>query len=688
MSEQEEKPASNSLGETLECNSPNSVDSLDDAKVSEASWETMKSKRKQNRRKSFSRRLSNGGTKKRFTSVYTPTQASIIKQTSKAAVKQLTASDEGKKTKPTSLTIPISPNFRIEKRLKSASKPAQLSSDVIAWKKLDEERKAEEERIKKSKKLYEQLRQNKTPVTVRGTKKFLLRSQISTTSAKQRRTSNTPRSVGSKVVARRRSLGLKSSKKMAPPSQHRRNTIVQPFKFATDKRNEGRKPGKEFEKMAIDILKETPTAELIEKFFRDPRSHNVPKMKNKLTIPSSPELRTEKRGKINQATEIKPLSREEMEEAEMMEIRSKPFKARLVDKRIFESAGELGVPKIEAKASTELKSFHSYSDLRAIKRNEELEKKKKVLSPKIKAFKARALPTYIKQQPKLEPPPPAKLTKPMSPKMNGGRRASMAPERWQRQAYHKPADEPLVKGMTKMSLTQPKEFNLQTSVRGEARRSTQEMILAKQLQEEAEAREVKPIPLPNFHKCPSFKEPKRKESTIPTPFDLRSVARHEDAVLQLQKENVPKQASFRALPLPPSTFEAPKQVESLRPPLLPMPVKLASDERAVRRAEFNEKMNVKMMELELNQELLAKEKLEQANRKIKLLRRTSVQEGGMAFKAAPVLEEDPFPIKCHLPPPPATEAVTPKLKTAERASKRMAKKDVVNPELTEALRGM
>eukprot|EP01034_Spumella_vulgaris_P013762 gene13762-17576_t len=48
--------------------------------------------------------------------------------------------------------------------------------------------------------------------------------------------------------------------------------------------------------------------------------------------------------------------------AVMREIKSKPFKARVLNKKIFESMGELSVPKVEAKAYTEFQGFDLCSD--------------------------------------------------------------------------------------------------------------------------------------------------------------------------------------------------------------------------------------------------------------------------------------------------------------------------------------
>jgi hypothetical protein len=82
-----------------------------------------------------------------------------------------------------------------------------------------------------------------------------------------------------------------------------------------------------------------------------------------ITVGQSPKLRTKKRGQFA-ASRPKPPTHEEQEAAEMEEIGRHPFKALPLDRRIFDSAGEMGVPKVAARPVTEPHEFEFRSDKR------------------------------------------------------------------------------------------------------------------------------------------------------------------------------------------------------------------------------------------------------------------------------------------------------------------------------------
>jgi hypothetical protein len=78
---------------------------------------------------------------------------------------------------------------------------------------------------------------------------------------------------------------------------------------------------------------------------------------------SSPKLRTQERGQ--HIVKAKIPTQEEREAAEMEEIQKHPFRARPLDRRIFESTGELGVPKVAARPVTEPVEFSLQVDKRS-----------------------------------------------------------------------------------------------------------------------------------------------------------------------------------------------------------------------------------------------------------------------------------------------------------------------------------
>ena len=89
-----------------------------------------------------------------------------------------------------------------------------------------------------------------------------------------------------------------------------------------------------------------------------------------------------------------------MLEEEMIAINSKPFKARPLDKRIFESSGEMGVPKIAARPVTEPSCFELKSDARAKQARIHIDTDDSTVVPST-AFKARPLPAYVTDKSKI-----------------------------------------------------------------------------------------------------------------------------------------------------------------------------------------------------------------------------------------------------------------------------------------------
>lgn len=92
----------------------------------------------------------------------------------------------------------------------------------------------------------------------------------------------------------------------------------------------------------------------------------------------------------------------------MTAIKSKPFKARLLDRRIFESSGEMGVPKIAARPVTEPSCFELKSDARAKQarihmnnNNNNIDHDDSTVVHPSTAFKARPLPAFVTDKSKI-----------------------------------------------------------------------------------------------------------------------------------------------------------------------------------------------------------------------------------------------------------------------------------------------
>jgi hypothetical protein len=111
----------------------------------------------------------------------------------------------------------------------------------------------------------------------------------------------------------------------------------------------------------------------------------------------------------------------------MEDFQKRPFKAKPVDRRIFESCGELGVPKVSVKPPTIPVEFNLKTEKRGFfspraSRKSVLDSQENVEQDTSFQFKARPLPSFIKEAPIALPEPPVKKnfqpTVPVSPKFH------------------------------------------------------------------------------------------------------------------------------------------------------------------------------------------------------------------------------------------------------------------------------
>jgi hypothetical protein len=84
------------------------------------------------------------------------------------------------------------------------------------------------------------------------------------------------------------------------------------------------------------------------------------------------------------------------------------------------------------------------------------------------------------------------------------------------------------------------------------------------------------------------------------------------------------------------TFEEQRHREEREAPVF-------SDMRAEKRKQFDLMMSEKLQQMKEMQDQLVRQKEEKENLAMKQLRRKSIEEGGLVFKAKPVLKKDPFP---------------------------------------------
>jgi hypothetical protein len=502
-------------------------------------------------------------------------------------------------------------------------------------------------------------------------------------------------------------------------------TVAQPFSFETEKRilihhmNHSQSNGnlEEEEKACLRQKKNSFTAsELMTKFFQQELRHyesNSNKEENEagassstgvkeLTKPVSPVLLTKRRAfsSSNSSGMILPLSKEEIEATEMEEIAKHPFKARPINKRIlYESHGEYGVPKVPVKPCTIPVEISLRTDKRAT--SPRLSRPSMSTDNEDRAvFKALPLPSFTAER---LPTPPSKKyfqpTVPISPKFHPiserensftrndefkelrKDRASSAPARRQKPHHsiveaQKKADNEAWKHQSsrdnqvtngRKEVTIPKEFHLESDLRGEFRKLQFQEQLMKEEEENAKKREVKALPLPSFSSL-SHSQPVvivSKPLTETQPFHLLSVDRHEASMeafhLQMMHDienkmmEEEKHKNFKAKPLPKSTYEPETIVvpstgkgdeENHHPNMIKsVEIILESDKRAEKRRQFDEMCKKQQFNQELLQQQLLQEKELNKQRELALLRRKSMEEGGLMFKAKPVLSQDPFPLK-------------------------------------------
>ena len=451
------------------------------------------------------------------------------------------------------------------------------------------------------------------------------------------------------------------------PSKKPTVTQIKPFRFRTKDRALSKG-----EPEMISSESVLTAAELIERFQRDPRSHDVPKVSGVLTLPKSPLLLTSAREKATRRPP--PPSSQELKDAQDAEALKYVFRARPLDPKIFQGGGEAGVPKVTAKTATEPCPFHLHTEDRSVVRRSIATSESSNHSV---AFKARPMPQFSSTQQAIEKKRATIIfhpTIPVSPNLSRPRRSASAPPRrphplagtrHPQRAESPPSHRPL-------TLTEPKEFHLRTAERG----LQHQAVLIRRLQQQemalSKAREVHAMPVPQLSK-PFVPRRSSKDLTEFEEFDLQSVMRHQaasaafrEAICSEERRRRAESGCFRARQPPETTYVAfaPKVEE--HEPIVAMPIELQTDKRAVERKEFDAKVALRKSQEEREQQERERLAEEEEERRLRELRAKPCSEGGMTFVASKVLESDPYPVK-HVIPPPLTEPHTPKLLTSQRA---------------------
>lgn len=528
----------------------------------------------------------------------------------------------------------------------------------MEYQELQKTKKAQEEEIKHRQMLYSKLRAcGQVHTTVRSTKELTIPvTPVSHLESRRgKKTYSTTTEAESTPV------------KPISHSSHLHVTIPVPFHLSGASKNTDKKE-------STDSTSSYTTAELLQKYQNNSlRKHEYIKPHVSVTIPHTPHLNTEKRS--NSVSRQRPQSFEDKEIEEMEKMKAKSFKARTLDKRIFESMGELGVPKVQPKEVTIPQEFNLLSDRRSSyhKQMSESMNSEQCSNETSFVFKAREMPNFSRDPRESIVHVPSKTTEANSPNFSGNLRASSAPARRQREKYQPPVSPPKTPKHI-ATLTDPVPFKFQTDARGEVAKSALQSRIERDMEAEKKAREVHATPYPEKIFAKSFHvQPADKKLTEFEEFQLASVDRHNESInklRELEKQRDLKQteeAIFHAKQMPKTTFETKFEVvASDRELTKPLDIRLAIDQRASRRKEYDDYIAKQIALKTKEKEKLVNDKLEMEKKTIQDLRKKSVDEGGLCFKATPIMEKDIYPVR-HVESAPLTEPVTPHLHTAARS---------------------
>ncbi|XP_030482220.2 protein TPX2 [Cannabis sativa] len=331
-------------------------------------------------------------------------------------------------------------------------------------------------------------------------------------------------------------------------------------------------------------------------------SHQNNQWKGHLTEPKTPLLQTSLRAR---PTKVKSSWEIEQEELEKLP----KFKAKPLNKKIFESKGELGMFCNVKKHITVPQEFHFATHERI--------------------------------------PPPStvadlfdKLSLNMEPRHN-----------------------PLPKNTT------PNPFHLHTEERGAEKEKKFIMEVVHKQWEEERARVPKANPYPYTTDYPVIPpKPEPKNCTKPNPFQLESLVRHEEEMQREREERERKEreeAQMRVFKAQPVLKEDPIPVpEKVRKPLTEVQgFSLHVDHRAVDRAEFDQKIKEKEVMYKRYREESEAARMQEEEKALKQLRRTMVPH------ARPVPNfNNPFCPQKSVKE--ATKAKSPNLRVLQRKEKK------------------
>eukprot|EP00761_Pharyngomonas_kirbyi_P009857 gb/GECH01009875.1/.p1 GENE.gb/GECH01009875.1/~~gb/GECH01009875.1/.p1 ORF type:complete len:754 (+),score=178.78 gb/GECH01009875.1/:1-2262(+) len=332
------------------------------------------------------------------------------------------------------------------------------------------------------------------------------------------------------------------------------------------------------------------------------------------------------------------------------EKKAKPFKARALDSRIFETAGELGVPRVRKKSLTRSEPFNFRTTSRFSKMKEPSQHEDQ--ENKSHQFKARPLSSRVlngvSSMPKVESRP---LTVPASPSFSYRGRSQLISssdkenENHNQHSHYQFKARPMPdynksmgnqKPIEKRPPTRPEPFCLKTNVRG----TTKEEALRRRLEEEREnlrkLRQFKAQPILEANDMTNSKVSiERRDPTKPEPFSLRTDQRHDihqkqlNQKLQEIEEMERELRQFKAQPIMESK-EA-YQVQPSKKPLTEVnDFELNSSKRAEKRRDFDTRLK------ERAEQMKKQEQEQEQERQMQELEELERFRQEISFKARPI----------------------------------------------------
>lgn len=448
-----------------------------------------------------------------------------------------------------SITLAQAPMFATDTRLRRAS--PKLSSTTLELQQISERKKQLEREKKLAKQKIDRVQTEPLRVI---TKKALTKPRTP-----KLQVANRPGVFrANQVKAANEELEVKRPTATGPGPL--KITHPQPFQLSTaaTKHKNDREGKTDFEPIAVKVQKfhnKTPAR------FRSKRKSSPAKPSSplQLTEPASVKLATRSRSRNSNV-----MSREEQEKIFMESLQ--PFKARPLDQKVLESAGDIGVPKVEKKQPCKPKEFNLRTSQRA----------RRASSPAI-------------GKPRMNSP---------GGKSNGSRAS------------------------TRSKNVEP--FNLRSQARHEQAQLELERRLKRNAEEEERKRHFKARPLPIFQSQTTriVSDAPLTEPVTPMALkrSLEAAERRKIELLRKEKE-AKKQTEFHAKHLPLSTYEknfAPKLESTV---LVADNVMLHSDVRAASRQNFDAKMKEKLDREEAEKRLLEEQRKVQEAKELREYRK-------------------------------------------------------------------